>query len=76
MSLWDEIQRERIAQDQKWGGPAHDNKHNSHDWVSYLTKHVGKAVMHPWDKGLFRAQMVRVAAVAIAAIEWCDRNKS
>jgi hypothetical protein len=74
-TVWKEIKKERKAQDKKWGGPGHDDRHTSHDWVSYLTKHVGKAVMFPWDKTLFRNQMVRVAAVAVAAIEWCDRDE-
>lgn len=73
MSIWDEIQAERERQDKKWGGPSHDDEHTNHDWVSFIVKHVGGGVMWPWDPKKFRFSMVRVAALAVAAIEWCDR---
>lgn len=41
-------------------------------WIAKLTKQVGKAVT--LDPPTFRAQMVNVAAVALAAIEWYDRK--
>lgn len=71
--IWDEIQLERTRQDVKWGGADHDDQHNWHDWVAYLVRHTGKAVVWPFDLGTFRRQMVRVAALAVAAIEWADR---
>lgn len=70
-----DIDKERTKQDDKWGGPSHDNMHNSHDWVAFITKHLGKAVMWPWDGEKFRKQMVRVAALAVAAIAWYDRRR-
>ena len=73
MTIYDEIEAERISQDQKWGGASHDDTHNSHDWICYITKHLGKAVTYPWNHLTFRQQMVRIAALAVAAIEWCDR---
>ena len=75
-SIFREIAAERQRQDDKWGGLGHDDTHTSNDWVSFLTKHMGKAITFPWDPQLFRHQMVRVAALAVAAIEWHDRNKS
>lgn len=74
MSIYDEIINERAAQDKKWGGPDHDKFHSSHDWISFIVKHLGAAVMYPWSALTFRKQMVRVAALAVAAIEWCDRR--
>ena len=73
-SVLTEVFHERRKQDLKWGGPAHDNQHNSHDWIAYITLHAGRAVMWPWDRETFRKQMVRVAALAVAAVEWCDRG--
>ena len=70
--IYGEIEKERERQDHEWGGPNHDATHTSHDWITYLAKHVGKAVMWPWDKARFRYQMVRVAALAVAAIEWTE----
>jgi len=70
----EDISAERVKQDEQWGGPRYDDLHNSHDWVAMLTKHLGKAVMWPWDGEKFRQQMVRVAALSIAAIAWYDRG--
>ncbi len=73
--IFGEIREEREKQDEKWGGPSHDDGHTSHDWVAYVTRHLGKAVMWPWEREVFRKQMVRVAALAVAAVEWCDRGE-
>ncbi len=73
MRTLDEIEDERSSQNITWGGDKHDDQHSSHDWVAYITRHTGKAVMWPWASQTFRKQMVRVAALAVAAIEWCDR---
>ena len=69
------IRKERARQDAEWGGPGHDDQHNSHDWVAFITKHAGMAVMWPFRPSVFRYQMVRVAALAVAAIEWFDRQR-
>ena len=74
MSIYDEIREERVRQYFKWGGLENDDKNSSNDWLAYIVKHAGRGVMRPWDLGLFRRQMIRVAALAVAAIEWCDRR--
>jgi hypothetical protein len=71
--IFKEIDAERIAQDQRWGGPEHDDKHGSYDWIAFITRNVGLAVTRPWDAREFRRRMVRVAALAVAAVEWVDR---
>lgn len=73
-NIFAEIENERQTQDAQWGGPAHDDKHTSYDWIAYIVRHTGKAVFWPWDAQGFRKQMVRVAALAVAAIEWVDRG--
>jgi hypothetical protein len=72
--IYSEIDGERSAQDEKWGGPGHDDSHDSRDWVAFITRHLGRAVIWPFDGPLFRRQMIRVAALAVAAVEWCDRS--
>jgi hypothetical protein len=74
-SIYEQIANERIEQDKKWGGSSHDDCHQNWEWIAYITKHAGKAVMWPWNGPTFRCQMVRVAALAVAAIEWYDRGK-
>jgi len=68
----EEILAEREYQDHKWGGDAHDDSHSSIDWVAFITKHLGRAV----EGNTFRQQMVKVAALAVAAAEWHDRGTS
>ena len=65
---------ERARQDEKWGGPAHDDQHTSHDWIAYIVRYSGRAVTYgPFDVLRFREHMVQVAALAVAAAEWADR---
>jgi hypothetical protein len=73
-----EIAEERGRQDFKWGGPAHDDLHDVPAWLNFIMAHTKKAekVSADWsfDLKVFRKQMVRVAALALAAIEWVDRR--
>lgn len=70
-----EILAERKYQDEKWGGPEHDDHHNDRDWIAFITDHAGRSLTWPWDGKKFRAQMIKVAAVAMAAVEWYDRHE-
>lgn len=66
--IFAEVNAERVLQDAKWGGHQHDQSHSPNDWIAYITKHAGKAA----DGDSFRDQMIKVAALAIAAIESID----
>ena len=68
-----DVSLERNKQDIKWKGDRHDDTHSPHDWIALIVENVGRAVTWPWDGESFRKQMVRVAALAVAAIEWSDR---
>ncbi len=68
----EEILAEREYQDHKWGGPEHDDIHSDSDWNSYIIKHLGKAFV---SQLAFREQMIKVAALAVAAAEWHDRGQ-
>jgi hypothetical protein len=75
-TIYNQIETERQCQDALWGGETHDDAHPACGWVALLVRHVGLAV----DDGTadaderFRRQMVRVAALAVAAIEAHDRR--
>jgi hypothetical protein len=71
-AIFKEIAIERERQDRIWGGQDHDAIHTAHDWVAYLTKHVGKSVHWPWTPERFRQQMVIIGALSVAAVRWCD----
>ncbi len=73
-TIYAEISGERDKQDRLWGGPEQDEVNGPNDWVAIVTKHVGRAVHWPWNVRTFRYQMVVVAAIAVAAIEWADRD--
>jgi hypothetical protein len=70
--IYKAIEEERIAQDREHGGPAHDDQHNHHDWIVFVTKHLGRCVTG--GRQQFVKQMVRVAALAVAAVEWASRS--
>jgi NTP pyrophosphatase (non-canonical NTP hydrolase) len=76
-----EVLAERIRQDAKWG------EQNGHDfeWVSILTEEVGEAAQAANEANFrsgktrgdythLRAELVQVAAVAVAWIEAIDRR--
>ncbi len=73
-SIFAEIAIERDRQDRQWGGSEHDDCNSPSDWMGILVKHLGKAVHWPWTARIFRHQMVVVAAVALAAVEWAERD--
>ncbi|MCD1628293.1 hypothetical protein [Marinobacter shengliensis] len=70
-----EVAAERCRQDQKWGGPEHDDKKSPNDFVQHIEDYAGwarvMAGMGSYAK--YRRRMVQVAALAGAAIEAVDR---
>ena len=66
------MSREREAQDKKWG----IQNHAPHIWLVILGEEFGEAskATLELDWPAYRAEMVQVAAVAVAAIEACDRE--
>lgn len=78
LGILEEIDAERLAQDRQWGGPSHDDGHNCNDWIAIMVRHLGLAAS---DEGAecgerFRRQLIRMAALAIAATESFDRKVS
>ena len=71
-----DICAERVAQITQHGfNQEHDDRLRPNDWVAKLTKHVGYAA-DDLKAAEFRKQMVRIAAIAVAAIEYTDRNST
>lgn len=75
-----DITLERIKQDEQWGGGNHDDGHGPHDWCRYIHKQnqaaYGAFVGIFGDRMSWRSRMVKIAALAIAAIESHDRLKA
>lgn len=78
MSVYDDIKAERQRQDEKWGGPEHDDLHHEGDWVEFILEHANKALVGPGvhlaSLAGYRRRLVEVAALAVAAIESLDRS--
>jgi hypothetical protein len=76
MSAYDEIQAERAHQEQKWGN-AFDDKNTPFNWAAYIGQYATRNLIGDPDlvsPAKFRADMVKVAALAVAAIEAHDRK--
>ena len=53
MMVLDDITKECAQQDEKWGGPSHDDQHAALEWVGYILEHVCKIPeLRRWDKAL------------------------
>lgn len=78
-----DVIRERASQDERWGFPQDGQSHT--DWLAILTEEVGESAQEVLrlrfgsdkDKPVqarkdLRAEMVQVAAVAVAWIEHMD----
>jgi hypothetical protein len=76
--IYAQVEQERVAQDKEWGGPEHDDENTAGGWLEILRKHWAKANAAPLDhhEPLFRQQMIRVAALAVATVEWFDRREA
>lgn len=73
-----EVKRERERQDARWGVQRHEPAW----WMVILAEEVGevaRAIFEANDPGAgedYRAELVQVAAVAVAAVESYDANVS
>ena len=63
----DLVLAERISQDRKWGGPAHDDTETEGAWASYILEYAtgtGRGAGRS-----FATRMQKVAALGLAALE-------
>lgn len=68
----EDINSERAEQDRRFGGPWHDDDHTPDDWIKFIRKHATQALTAtPTD---YRYELVRIAALAVAAIQSVDRT--
>lgn len=67
-----QVLNERKEQDIRWGGLTHDKNHSSADWTKYITKHL--QIWNDEKGNDKRYAMIRVAALALAAIESYDND--
>jgi hypothetical protein len=71
-NLISEVLNERDQQDERWGGLRHDKNHSSKEWSIYIKKHLERWETETGNDK--RYAMIRVAALALAAIESYDND--
>lgn len=71
--IFNEIGTEREYQIHKYGNDL-DAKNTANDWLAYVASYIGRALTRPWNPDKFRLGLIKVAAVCVAAVEWCDRT--
>lgn len=73
-AVLESVTKERDVQDRQWGGPAHDDSHNTLDFNDYIRDKLRKAAAAEpyWEQ---RRRYVQIAALAVAAIELIDRRE-
>jgi hypothetical protein len=71
--IFEQIEAERKYQDGKWGDEF-DKKNTLNDWVTYINIYAGQAAKMGNSKEEQRTQMLKVATLAVAALERFDEN--
>jgi excisionase family DNA binding protein len=74
--IYEEIVRERLAQDLEWGGTKHDDQHTQQDWLGFILKQIARAgeSVFSIESKPYRKHLIKVAALAVAALESYDRQ--
>lgn len=78
MTIYTEIQQERAYQTQRWGTD-NDKLNTPFHWASYISQYatrnlIGNPAAFP-DEDAFRVDMIKVAALAVAAVESLDSKE-
>lgn len=73
--IFKEVLNERREQDKQWGGPAHDDQHDTYDWAGFIRKQLEKIDVLAVNRAERRQHFVKVAALAFAALESLDRKQ-
>jgi hypothetical protein len=71
--IFKDIEAERKYQDEKWGRDF-DDKNTTNDWAAYIVQYLGNVIKMPYDKQTVRKGMLKVATLAVAALERIDSD--
>lgn len=72
ISIYAEIEAERLKQDAQWGGPDGDDNNRSADWLRFINKQLNHA--YTASQAECRGRLIKIAALATAAVESMDRK--
>lgn len=70
---YDDVRKERAAQDAQWGGSAHDDEHTPEEWFSFRQKFEERVLVRS-EFHKVREELVKIAALTLAQIESLDRE--
>ena len=82
MTVYDEIASERAYQEGLWGNEADDKLNTPWMWTAYITGYASKWMVGtflPLKRPVtdsFRKCMIKVAALAVAAVQSIDRQRA
>lgn len=77
VSVLGEVADERYRQDQRWGGPEHDDGHSVWEWKELLRAHVDRLTPGPRiTRSDYRERLIEVAALCVAAAQAWDRKQA
>ncbi len=80
-TVLNEIRLERVRQQHRWGDHSDDAINTPWMWLTYISKYStnwsnGYYTLNSDTVSLFRECMIKVAAIAVAAVESLDRQKA
>jgi len=81
MSVYDEIKKERDYQEERWGHDLDDSRNTPWMWAAYIGQYATRWMVGsfaPLKREVtndFRTCMIKVATLAIAAVESLDRQR-
>ncbi len=73
-TVLNEVGAERVHQDDKWGGPEHDDAHETTDFLDFIWRRTQLRLMQLTDSVFLRRIFIEIAALAVAAVESIDRK--
>ena len=71
--IFNKIDEERTYQENKWG-VEFDDQNTINDWVTYINQYASHAARMNVGVDHVEENLIKVAALAVAALEAIDRN--
>jgi hypothetical protein len=81
-AILNEVNLERVSQEHRWGNDTDDTKNTPWMYTAYIAQYAGSWMRGKFlplaksDTDLFRTAMLKVAALAVAAVESIDRQRA
>jgi hypothetical protein len=71
MTIYEEIEKEREHAKTRYS-VSWDSRNTINDWTAYIVSYLGKAVVYPFNGARWRETMIKIAGLAVSAIEAYD----